>query len=78
MKGSPVTEADALLIVSVQGAVFDRDVYVMAGTNVRVGDCVSRFVMGDTVATLAADWEVTTEHIEAAIRTALRARKIYP
>ena len=73
-----VLPEDRLLIKPVQGAVFDRGTLVMEGTNVRVGDVVDRFINGDTAQQLALDFDVTVMHIEAALRTALRARKRHP
>lgn len=65
-------------IVPVRGAVFDRGSWSMAGTNVLVGDAAARFLHGDSVDVLAADYDVPRETIEAAIRTVLRAGKRYP
>jgi hypothetical protein len=50
----------------------------IVGTNILAGDAASRFIAGDPIDEIAKDYEVTREHIEAAIRTVLRARKRYP
>jgi transcriptional regulator with XRE-family HTH domain len=60
-------------IVPVEGAVFDRGKHRMAGTNLRVDDVASRFLCGDSIAQLVADWGVGPELIEAALRTAIRS-----
>ena len=68
-----IHDDDRHLVAPVQDAVFACGTLVMRGTNVRLGDVVARFVHGDNVAGLAADYEVTVGAIEAALRTALRA-----
>lgn len=69
---------DMARIAPVRGAVFDRGSVVMAGTNVRVSDVVSRFAAGDCIAELARDWDVEPATVEAALRTALRAGRSDP
>lgn len=73
-----VHPADRVIIGPVKSAVFDRGDLGIIGTNLRVGDLVARFIDGEGIGLIAAEMDLTTAQVEAAVRTALRARKHWP